>query len=118
MSHFMSSMPEAVLSDRPPLSKVTPLPTKATGRLSLALGAPFQRMTTRRGGCSLPWATPSSAPMPSLRIRASSSTSTLTPRAVSPRACCASDLGKMTLAGSETRLRVRKTPAATFSSGP
>ena len=31
MSHFMSSMPSAGLIEMPPVSKVTPLPTKATG---------------------------------------------------------------------------------------
>ena len=33
MSHFMSSMPAAGLIEMPPVSKVTPLPTKATGAL-------------------------------------------------------------------------------------
>ena len=47
MSPFMSSMPAAGLIEMPPVSKVTPLPTKATG-LSLAL-PPFHCMTTRRG---------------------------------------------------------------------
>ena len=31
MSHFMSSMPPAGLIEMPPVSKVTPLPIKATG---------------------------------------------------------------------------------------
>ena len=46
MSPFMSSMPAAGFIELPPVSKVTPLPTKAIG-LSLGL-PPFQRMTTRR----------------------------------------------------------------------
>jgi hypothetical protein len=89
MSHFMSSMPLAGLIEMPPVSKVTPLPTKAIGRLSLARGAPFQRSTTSRGSCALPCATPSSAPMPSRFICALSSTSTLRPRRVSFFACAA-----------------------------
>jgi hypothetical protein len=44
MSPFMSSMPAAGLIEMPPVSKHTPLPTKATG-LSPFL-PPFQRMTT------------------------------------------------------------------------
>ena len=47
MSPFMSSMPAAGLIEMPPVSKVTPLPTKAIG-LSLAL-PPFHCMTTMRG---------------------------------------------------------------------
>ena len=77
MSPFMSSMPAAGLIEMPPVSKQTPLPTKATGcspRLP-----PFQRMITVRLGCVEPWPTPSSAPMPSLVIALTSSTSTSTP---------------------------------------
>ncbi len=36
MSHFMVSMPSVGLIDSPPLSKVTPLPTKASRGLSFA----------------------------------------------------------------------------------
>ena len=49
MSHFMSSMPPAGLIEMPPVSKVTPLPTKATGCWALALldlGTPVHSMMT------------------------------------------------------------------------
>jgi hypothetical protein len=46
MSHFMSSMPSAGLMLMPPVSKQTPLPTKATGWLS---PPPFHWMTP--AGC-------------------------------------------------------------------
>ena len=77
MSPFMSSMPAAALIEMPPVSKQTPLPMKATGcspRLP-----PFQRMITMRPGRVEPCATPSSAPMPSLVMALTSSTSTSTP---------------------------------------
>ena len=83
MSHFMSSMPPAGLIEMPPVSKVTPLPTKASGALFLARGLPFHCMTTSRGGRALPCATPSSALMPSFFICFSSSTSTSTPSVAS-----------------------------------
>ena len=73
MSHFIDSMPSAGLIEMPPVSKVTPLPTRATG-LAPAL-PPFQRITSSRGGRTEPWATPSSEPMPSVAICFSSSTS-------------------------------------------
>ncbi len=93
MSHFMSSMPPAGLIEMPPVSKVTPLPMKAIGAGFLALGLPFHCMTTRRGGRSLPCATPSSAFMPSFFICFSSSTSTSTPSFSKERACSASVSG-------------------------
>jgi hypothetical protein len=40
MSHFIVSMPSLGLSDRPPESNVTPLPTSATSGVSLRLPAP------------------------------------------------------------------------------
>ena len=49
--------------------------TRAARRRMLAI----QRMTTTRGERAEPWLTPSSAPMPSLRMARSSSTSTATP---------------------------------------
>ena len=36
MSPFMSSMPAAPLIEMPPVSKVTPLPMKATGCVAVA----------------------------------------------------------------------------------
>ena len=46
MSYFISSMPWLGLMEIPPVSKVTPLPMKATGCCSAPSGAPFQRMIT------------------------------------------------------------------------
>ncbi len=66
MSPFMSSMPEAGFIELPPVSKVTPLPMKATG-VSLAL-PPFHCMTAMRAPRGEPCATPSSEPMPSFFI--------------------------------------------------
>ena len=42
MSHFMSSIPPADLMEMPPVSKQTPLPTRATGASS---PPPCQRIT-------------------------------------------------------------------------
>ena len=53
MSPFMSSMPAAGLIEMPPVSKHTPLPTKATGASPFL--PPFQRMmTTRLSARALP----------------------------------------------------------------
>ena len=52
MSHFMSSMPPAGLMEMPPVSKVTPLPMKASGLAAfLPFGAPIHFITTMRGSC-------------------------------------------------------------------
>ena len=77
MSPFMSSMLAAPLIEMPPVSKQTPLPTKATGASPFL--PPFQRMITVRPGRAEPCATPSSAPMPSLVIALTSRISTSTP---------------------------------------
>ncbi len=113
MSPFMSSMPAAGFIELPPVSKVTPLPTKAIGR-SPAL-PPFQRMTTSRGGRGEPCATPSSAPMPSFFISFSVSTETSTPSAESSFARAANSTGPRALAGSLTRSRASIVPWATAS---
>ena len=76
MSNFISSMFWAGLMEMPPESKVTPLPTSPTGAASPA--AVYSR-TMKRGSCALPWATASSAPIPSWRIAARSSTVTVKP---------------------------------------
>ncbi|GAV37006.1 hypothetical protein ROTAS13_04696 [Roseomonas sp. TAS13] len=79
MSHFMSSMPPAGLMEMPPVSKVTPLPTKQSGFAGFFAPVPFQRRITARGSRAEPWATPSSAPKPSLRMSLGPSTSTSRP---------------------------------------
>ena len=49
MSPFMSSMPAAGLMEMPPVSKVTPLPMKATGFFFDPFGAPFHFMGDEHG---------------------------------------------------------------------
>ena len=71
-------MPADGFSEMPPVSKVTPLPMKATG-FSFDFGSPFHCMTTSWLSRALPWPTPRSAPMPSLVISLMPRISTLTP---------------------------------------
>ena len=78
MSSFIRSMPSAGLIEMPPLSKVTPLPTSPSTGVAGAPGGSY-RKTIRRGGSTLPRATPRSSPIPNSAIRSSSSTSTLMP---------------------------------------
>ena len=66
MSPFMSSMLAAGLIEMPPVSKHTPLPMKASGGVPFL--PPFQRMIDDAALLREPCPTPSSAPMPSLRI--------------------------------------------------
>ncbi len=82
MSHFMSSMPSAGLIEMPPVSKVTPLPTNATGALSSP--APFHCMTTSFDSFAEPWPTPSNDHMPRSDISLTPRTSTFRPVASSP----------------------------------
>ncbi len=83
MSPFMSSIEPAGLIEMPPVSKTTPLPTKASGA---APGAPpFQRSTTSWLSSSEPWPTPSSARIPSSAMAFSSRISTSTPSFMSSR---------------------------------
>ena len=79
MSVIISSMPSAGLRLMPPVSKQTPLPTKAIGAAFGSL-APFHWITASWLSRTLPWPTPSSAPMPSFFISFSPSTSTSRPR--------------------------------------
>ena len=67
LSHFMVSMPSGVLSDSPPESNVTPLPTMASAGALLA--APEYRKITSRGGRLDPLATATSAPQRSASSR-------------------------------------------------
>ena len=110
MSYFISSMPPAGLIEMPPVSKQTPLPTSATGASPSA--PPFQRMIATKGGCTLPWATPSSAPMPIFSSAALSSTSTSSPSLAVPAQASAKAAGVRTFAGSLTRSRAEATTAA------
>ena len=77
MSHFMSSIPDAGFKEMPPVSKQTPLPTKAIGFSPRF--PPFQRITTNLLSLEDPCPTPRSAPIPNFDISFSPSTSTLRP---------------------------------------
>jgi leucyl aminopeptidase len=87
----ISIKPAAGLIEMPPVSKVTPLPTKATGFCFAS--APFHCMVTSWLSRALPWPTPSKAPMPSLVISLTPSTFTSTPSSDSDRASLASVSG-------------------------
>ncbi len=117
MSHFMSSIPPAGLMEMPPVSKVTPLPTKQIGRsvpgLRFVPPRPFQRITTIRASLALPCATPSIAPKLSLRSSFGPRTSTCTPSFSSGRQRSANSAGVSTLGGSVDSSRARNTPSAT-----
>src|SRR5437867_2755838 len=67
MSNFMSSMFCAGLIEIPPESNVTPFPTRTMG--GAASPAPRYSSTMKRGSCSVPCATASSAPMPPHRAQ-------------------------------------------------
>ena len=88
MSYFISSMPPAGLMEMPPVSKVTPLPTKAMGAPP-PLPAPCHCRATSCGSWLLPWATPSMALRPSLRSFSRPRTSTFKPSLVSALAAAA-----------------------------
>ena len=120
MSHFMSSIPPAGLMEMPPVSKVTPLPMNATGLPAAFFPfppAPFHCITTSRASLEEPWATPSSAPMPSFFISFGPSTSTSMPSFSSSLQRSAISSGWRMFGGSETRSRARKTPSATARIG-
>ena len=112
MSPFMSSMPAAGFMEMPPVSKHTPLPTKASVLARLDL-APCHCSTTTREGRSLPCPTDSSAPILWALRSSSSSTWTSSPARVRSRMRSANSTGPSMLAGSLTRSRARKTPSAT-----
>ena len=77
ISYFMSPIPAAGFNEIPPVSKVTPLPTKHIG--SLSSSNPLYFITTNLDSLEEPWPTPSSAPIPRLRIWLSPRTSTSIP---------------------------------------
>ncbi len=99
----------------PPVSKQTPLPTKAMGA-SPSL-PPFHWMTANWLSRTEPCPTPSSEPMPSFCISASPRISTLAPRASSSFTRRANSAGYRMLAGSDTRSRANSTASATADNG-
>ena len=112
MSPRISSMPAAGLMEMPPVSKQTPLPTKATGA---AFSLPGQRSTTSLGPCSAPPPTAHNAPMPSAAKRLPSSTSTFRPKSRNARSLSAKLAGFSRLPGSATRSRAKSTPRSMAS---
>ena len=76
MSNFISSMPGGCLSEMPPVSKVMPLPTSATGASPFV--PPAYSSTMSRAGSSEPRVTERNEPMPRRLISRSSRTRTLT----------------------------------------
>ena len=109
ISHFISSMPLAGFIEMPPVSKVTPFPTRAKGASS---PPPFQFITTMKESRRLPCPTPKRAPIPSFSIAASSRISTSSPSALSAEQRDANSAGNNLLAGSNTRSRAKNTPLA------
>ena len=77
ISHFISSILAPGLRLIPPVSKVTPLPTRTIGLAPFL--PPLYSMVTNFAGSTLPRETESREPMPSFSISASSSTFTLKP---------------------------------------
>ncbi|MNS94836.1 hypothetical protein D3C72_1290630 [compost metagenome] len=113
MSPFISSILRPGFSEMPPVSKTTPLPTKAIG--SSFLLPPFHCITASRGGRAEPCATPRSAFMPSFFSSFSPRTSTSTPSLRSSSAFSANSTGPRAFGGRLTRSRARVTPPATAS---
>ncbi len=81
ISPFIPIIEFAGLSESPPESKHTPLPTKASGPsdFDFFARAPFHCITTMRESWMLPWPTPKSAFIPSFFISGTPNISTLTP---------------------------------------
>ena len=111
MSHFMSSMPPAGLMLMPPVSKVTPLPMKASGLApapSCRPAAPTRRATASPP-CAARWRCPAprraARRSPASSISFGPSTSTFRPSVVSFLQRSANSAGFSTLAGSLTRSR-------------
>ena len=76
ISIVISSMPAAGFNEIPPVSKTTPLPTKANGA---SLPPPFQCMTTTLEGLTEPCPTQSNVRIPNFSNSGSSNTSTMIP---------------------------------------
>ena len=112
MSIFMSIMPTPDLMDRPPESKVSPLPTSAM----VPFGRPFgvQVSSTKRGGWVEPRLTPSRPPRRARLIAASSMTFTVRPLSRAIRRTRLANFGGVRLPpGSFTRSRASFTPSTT-----
>ena len=113
MSLFIVTMPSVVLMERPPESKVMPLPTSATDPRA---PSGSYASSTNRGGCSDPRLTPSRPPSPSARMAFSSSTVARSPAADATSAARSASTGGVSdPPGSFTRSRASATASATRS---
>ena len=114
ISYFIFSIDLAGLSERPPVSNVTPFPTRNRCE-SLATSLGLQARRTSRGGRAEPLATLRSEPAPSASSADSSSTSTSSPAALPiDSAISANSTGPRSLAGVSTSRRVRFTDSPTI----
>jgi len=86
ISYFISSISPPGFNEIPPVSKVMPLPTSTTGFCDFL---PFKCCSTiKRGGSTLPCATPKNDPIPNFSISARSNTSTLKPYCLAINLAC------------------------------
>ena len=111
MSNFISSMAAPGFRLMPPVSKVMPLPTRATG--ATPERPPWYSMTMNLSGSSEPRATDRNEPIFSLRTSVSPRIFTRKPlwRRARSLAVFAKCVGVQTLPGRLARLRVSATPA-------
>ena len=110
MSDFISGMEAEGLRDRPPESKVIPLPISA---MRCAGFSGTQETRTRKGGCTEPWPTPTMPPNPCSRRSASSRMSMSRPASsATARARWAKVCGVKRFGGSLTRSRARAVASA------
>ena len=106
ISYFIFSIELAGLRDIPPVSNVTPLPTKNRCE-SLTTSFGFQTNRTNLGGLAEPFATLKNEPAPSASRSDSSNTSTSNPAAIPiDSAISANSSGPKSFAGVSTNLRV------------
>ena len=119
MSDFISHMPCAGLIDTPPVSKVMPLPTSATGPGECRTGC--SRTGPAGAGPPNPDPTARIPPNPPSRSASSSSTSTARPASCATSATCVRELRRAQVIGrgvdrSRARRTARVTTAARSSS--
>ena len=105
MSRFMLTIASAGLIDRPPVSKVMPLPTSTTWRCLAALALPgCSRARISRGGVAEAWPTPRMPPKPlGLEPLSSHTVSARPVSSASATAWSASQGGFLTLEGTVAR---------------
>ena len=113
ISHFIVSIDSEGLSDRPPESNVTPLPTRARSSAAADWRFPWYLRITSRGGRELPRPTARIARQRSARSRSSSQISISRPvRPAIVAASAANVSGYRSSGGVLTSRRARFTPSA------